>query len=152
MKIRKATIEDLKEIKKLNQELFHHDFKFDKTLDIGWPSKNEDYYKKSITGKDSITLIAEDEGEIMGYLIGAITTAADYRKIKQIAKLENMLILKEHRRKGVGKQLIKEFIDWAKVKDAHKAKVIASAQNEPAINAYKSMGFEEYSKTLEVDI
>ena len=152
MKIRKASLKDLEEIKKLNQELFYHDLNFDNTLDVKWPDKNKNYYKKRITNKDSLALVVESEKKIIGYLFGAITDAQNYRTIKKIAELENMLILQEHRGKGIGKRLIKEFIGWAKSKKRKRIKVIASAQNQQAIAVYKNSGFSECAMILEASI
>jgi len=151
IKIRKATLKDLEEIKKLNQELFNYDFKFDKTLDLEWPSKNKDYYKKRITGKDSITLIAEDEKKIVGYLIGVIVEGEGYRNIKKIAELENMFISENYRRKGIGKSLIINFINWAKGENVKKIKVVASAKNNCAIELYKKSGFSDHNLVLEAN-
>lgn len=152
MKIRKASLKDLEQIKKLNQELFYHDYNFDNTLDLKWPDKNKEYYKKRITDKNSIALVAENEKNIVGYLFGAITEAQEYRNIKKIAELENMFIVKEHRGKGIGKKLIENFIQWAKNKKIKRIKVIASAQNQQAIEVYKKNRFSEYDLVLEADI
>ena len=46
VEIRKAKISDVGDVIKLNQELFYSDSKFDKTLDLNWPSKNKKYYIK----------------------------------------------------------------------------------------------------------
>lgn len=152
MIVKKASIDNLQSVKQLNQELFEHDYKFDNTLDGSWPSRNEKYYKDRISKSDSITLVAVEAGDIVGYLIGCIVTPEDYRKTKNMAELENMFVKKEHRGKKIGSQMIKEFFKWAKSKGIKRLRVIASAQNKEAIEVYKKNSFFEYSSVLEANI
>lgn len=152
MIIKMASIKDLGEIKELNQELFNHDFKFDKTLNVKWPSKNKKYYLASIKSKNSIVLVVKIEDKTAGYLIGSITSPESYRKIKKIAELDNMLVRKEYRGQGIGTSLIKEFLKWAKSKKMERVRVIASAENKLAINTYSKNGFRAYNQVMEMKI
>ncbi len=150
MKVRKATLKDLQKVKALNQELFYYDHnKFDSTMDTTWPSKNPDYYTKRIRGKNALVLVAEEEGKIIAYLIASLIKGESWKKIKEMAELENMMVIKEFRGHGIGTALIKEFITWAKSKGAKRAKVVASAQNNEAVAAYRKNAFEDYTLTLE---
>ena len=68
--IRKATLDDVDNIIKLNKILFDLEYEnFDNTLDINRPMSNEgiDYYKESII--NDITLVAVNNKTIIGYLI-----------------------------------------------------------------------------------
>lgn len=150
--IRKAKLSDLEDVRKLNQKLFYHDFEFDKTLNLSWPKKNKKYFKERILSKNSITLIAENNNLIVGYLIGTIVNSQDYRKAIKIAELENTLILPDYRGKKIGTRLIKEFFKWAKSKKIKRAKLIASAKNKRAISVYKKNSFFEYDLVMEANL
>lgn len=152
IKIDKAKIKDLEAVKKLNQELFNYDFKFDKTLDLNWPKKNKKYYAQRIKSKNSITLIAKDGKTVIAYLVGSLMKVEGWRKLNKLAELENMLVLEKYRGQGIGSSLIKEFLKWAKTKKADRVKVIASSENLEAINAYKNNKFIEYNVVLEREI
>jgi hypothetical protein len=69
--VRKATIDDINDIIKLNKILFdlEYDNNFDDTLDTSRPLSDDgrDYYKLSIT--NNITLVAITDNTIVGYLI-----------------------------------------------------------------------------------
>ena len=149
VEIRKANINDLKEIQMLNHKLFEKEKKeFDSTLDCSWPLGEEgtQYFKDRIE-KNGLALIAEDEGKIIGYLVGAKTEIESYREKNSIAELENMVVLEEYRSKGIGTKLTNEFLNWAKNFDIIKVK--ASAQNKKGINFYRKLGFLDYDITLE---
>ena len=152
MNIQKATLADVDDIIALNQELFHHDFKFDNTLDITWPSHNRKYYTGRIKNNNSLVLIVKIGKETIAYLITNIANAEEYRTVKKIIELENMLVKSEYRGKKIGSKLIQEACAWGKSKGIKKAKIIASSLNKAAIHVYKKNKFKEYNICLEADI
>ena len=116
MKIRKATIKDFKNIQKLNADLFVHDYKFDKTLDLEYPfkKKGSSYYKKALTSRNYMTFIAEEDKIPIGYAIGVYHGEKGYRKNISLAEIDNIFIEKGSRRKGLGKKLIAEIKKFLK--------------------------------------
>lgn len=152
--IRKADINDLKEVQNLNLSLFKSHIEYDKQLDLNWPFSNEgtEYFSERISSEDGCVLVAEIQDEIVGYLCGGIREPETYRKIDKAAELENMFINPNHRSKKVGSKLISEFLNWCKSQKVQKVKVEASAQNHLAINFYKKNNFNDYSLSLELDL
>lgn len=152
--IRKATGKDLDDVLRLNLDLFKKEYKeYDKKLDLKWTydRKGKTYFKKRIAGKDGFVIIAESKGKIIGYLCGSARNCPyDYRIIPKYAELENMIVDKEFRGKGIGEKLTKKFLEWCKLKKADCISVNASIQNEKGINFYRKMGFKDYSLTLEI--
>ena len=141
--IRKANIEDLQQIQNLNKLLFELEFEnYDSTLDTAWPVSEEgtEYFRDAI--ENGITLVAIIDGEIAGYLIGSLNTQNTYNKYKQ-AELDNMCILEEYRKLGIGSRLFEEFKAICQENDIKELKVVASYKNINAINFYKKNGFEE---------
>ena len=153
VKIQKATIENLKNILELNQKLFDYESEnFDKTLDCDWPSRNKEYFKKALESKDRLALVVLIKNKMVGYLIGSLGEAKDYRKIKKIAEIDNMLVLPKYRNQGIGDSLIERFFNWVKERGINRVKVVAPAQNKKAINFYRKTGFLDYNITLETNI
>jgi len=153
--IRNATIEDLEKVQELNLELFKKEHKeFDPLLNLEWTFGEEGtkYYQDRISKDDGCVLVATSNNEIVGYLCGGIIKAEKYRNLPTVAELENTLILKEFRSKGIGKQLYEKFIAWCKTKNVGKIRVEASAQNELAIKFYRNNGFKDYTLILESDL
>jgi len=153
MKLRKAVIGDLKEIQKLNLMLFEKEKgEYDNFLDLNWTfgEKGTGSFKKHLTNDDFCVFIVENSGEIIGYLAGGISKAESYRIIPwKIAELNNMFVLKEYRRRGVGKMLNDAFVYWCKDKGFKMLKVQASANNKQAINFYRKNGYKDYTLVLE---
>ena len=150
--IRRANSDDLYEIQKLNNQLFDLEYNnFDSTLIQDWPLTQEGkkYFEKAI--KDSISLIACVNDEIVGYLIGTLNSQYSYNNNIQ-AELDNMCVMKEYRNQGIGQKLFEEFKKICKDNKVNEIKVIASYCNLNAINFYKKNGFKEAELTLKQNI
>lgn len=150
--IRKANLEDLNAIQKLNNNLFELEFNnFDDTLKVGWPFEKEgkEYFENMLNNE--IVFVAEVEEKIVGYLAGSICEEVSYIT-ETFAELDNMCIDDEYRRFGIGTLLMDEFKKYCKEKNMQNIKVTASAKNHRAIQFYMKNGFEDYNITLKYKI
>lgn len=150
--IRKANIKDLKDILRLNFELFKKEYReFDKSLSLNWTYSRigKEYFKDRIVKNDGFAEVAENKGRIIGYIVGGLSKGLSFRRKAQYAELENMLIEKKFRGRSLGTKLTKNFLNWCKRNKVNYVSVRASAQNKTAINFYKSLGLKEYDLILE---
>jgi diamine N-acetyltransferase len=152
--IRKAKIEELEIIQKLNYQLFLLEKKFDSLLNMNWPfgKAGKDFFKKRINDKTGACFVAELNGEIVGYLAGSLAKTYSYRTIKKVTELENTLIKEEFRGQGIGEKLFEKFADWSKSMGVQRIKVSASTSNMRAIKFYEKVGFIPYTSELEYEI
>ena len=65
--------------------------------------------------------------------------------IEDECEIKTIAVLKEHRRKKLAQKLCEEVTEIAKGFNVKKIFLEVSEKNEPAINLYKKLGFEEYS-------
>lgn len=153
VEIRKAIMEDLEDIRKLNQELFAYENEnFDDTINIKW-SLGEGHKKDYVNAiKNNFCFVALVDGKIVGYIVGYIQKPETYRNIGKLAELDNMSILREYRSKGIGSKLVKEFKKWAKSNGVDRLRVTASVRNLKAIKFYRREGFGDYDLSLEQKI
>lgn len=150
--IKKATIDDLETIQDLNNKLFELEYNnFDPSLKIGWPYEiaGEEYFKDLI--ENQIIYLALAEKEIVGYLAGSIHVESSYNTTS-IAELDNMFILEEYRKYGLGTKLFNEFKSYCIENKIQELKVTASAKNINAIKFYQKNGFEEFETTLKMSL
>lgn len=157
--IRRATLEDLEVVQKLNLKLFEKEHReYDKTLNLDWTFSKEgtQYYKEHITEDDCFTAVAVADNMIVGYLCGAICSGLplgeDYRNLPIMAEVEDTFVLEEYRSKGIGSKLYGSFIDWCKAKKVRKLKVQSTTKNDKVINLYRKLGFKDHTLVLEQDI
>jgi ribosomal-protein-alanine acetyltransferase len=88
--------------------------------------------------KDAYYLAAEAEGELIAY--AGIFYVAD------VADVHTITVVKKYRRKGVGRELLKRLIDWARVKKADAIMLEMRLGNDSARPLYEQYGFVEVSK------
>jgi ribosomal protein S18 acetylase RimI-like enzyme len=155
IQIKKATIDDLQDIQKLNIILFKKEYeKYDKSLDLKWTfgKQGTQFFKDKLTKSENCGFIAIRNGKIIGYIVGGICKAETYRNMPKTAELDNMFVLKEFRNKGIGKKLYHDFLKWCKSKNVEIIRVQASSLNKEAINFYRKNGFKDYTLILESKI
>lgn len=152
--IRKAKRRDLEDILRLNFDLFKKEYKeYDKSLNLKWTyGMGKKYFKDRITKNDGFVEVVENNGKIIGYMCGGTVERLFYRKKAKYVELENMLIDKKFRGKGIGKKLTKDFINWCKKNKVNFIFVTAFAKNEPTLNFYRKLGFKDYNLTLEMKL
>lgn len=146
--IRKAKIEDLKDIQTLNNKLFEYEYEgWDKDLKLRWPfdEAGTNYFLDMINNK--FVYIAIDNDKPIGYLAGNAKAEASYNTIK-IAEIDNMFVESEYRGKDIGTMLINKFKDYCVENGITTFKVNASAPNSKAIEFYKKNGFKEHDINL----
>ena len=88
--------------------------------------------------KDAYYLAAEAEGELIAY--AGIFYVAD------VADIHTITVVEKYRRKGVGRELLKRLIDWARVKKADAIMLEMRLGNDAARPLYEQNGFVEVSK------
>jgi diamine N-acetyltransferase len=155
-KVRRATIDDLASITALNAALFREEYDcgHDNELDLSYPQsdKGQEYYKRALTGSHYATFIAQSaSGEIVGYIIGKAENLWGYRKVKTGA-LENMYVVHNVRRSGVGKALVRELFSWLKTRGFNRCFVSAYVKNTVAADFYMSQGFAPWEVGFEAEL
>ena len=150
--IRKAELEDLKEIQKLNYKLFELEYNnFDPALNMEWTfSKTGEDYFKDLIEKGTVWLVVDND-KVIGYLAGSIDGKPAYAT-KSLAELDNFYIEEEYRRQGIGKRLVEELKKYCKTKGIEEIIVTASAKNMNAREFYQNNGFDEFEITYKMKL
>lgn len=145
---RKATINDLKDICILNNNLFKLEKEnYDETLIDNWPltKPGKDYFKEMIL--HNYVQVAVANKKIIGYLAGTINEKGSYENI-QYGEINNMYIDSWYQGQKIGTKLIDDFKNHLKSNNISNIKVIASYKNLNAIKFYKRNGLEEFNIEL----
>lgn len=153
IKIRRATLEDVKTIQNLSQELFEHDARWDSFFNMSWShgQDGEKFFRKVLTAKNRVCFIAEIDGVVVGYLNASVLPIHSWRPIKR-TEITNLFVKENFRGMNIGTKLVESFIKWSKEKGIKRAVVVANANNAKAISFYKKNKFLPELVTLEVDL
>jgi diamine N-acetyltransferase len=149
MVIRKAKENEVEKLQTLNDEVFIDNAKYDSDLDMDWAKseKGKKYFTELVNDPEGCCLLVEEDGKLVGY-IAARQKKIDYRKSSYI-EIENMGVIPEYRSKGIGSELIRKCLVWAKEHGFQKVYVSAYFHNSKAVEFYKRNGFSEIDMCFE---
>lgn len=90
-----------------------------------------------LSSEQTICIVREEDGNAAGFVLGT--------EVCGEAELYRIAVLNEHRRKGIGEQLMNEFLSECRKRNAEKVFLEVRSRNLPAITLYKKSDFEEIS-------
>lgn len=150
--IRKAKLDDVKDMQNFMFHLMTDELKnYMPTNKVTWAQskKCQQYFINRVRKVNEFAIIAEYNGEKIGYLSGYVHKTLFYRTEPKFGVLGDMFVLEEHRNKKIGTKLINEFKKWTKSKGAKVMRVESYAANKKALKFYRRHGFEDSSTILE---
>lgn len=154
LKIREATLRDLKKIQALDCILSETEHKFEKSVRPNWAFTKpaEQYFRNRIRREKGTIFLATINNAIAGYITGDIISKGSYRQDVKLGEIESLFVLDQYRDHKVGRALVNKFIAWCKEKKANKVRVTSYAKNRKAIKFYLRNNFRKYTIVLEKDL
>jgi len=104
----------------------------------------EEYLRKFLIDKDSRVLVAIDKGKLVGYAVAQIRKSSPAWKRKEYGYIEEMAVRAEHRRKGVGTQILEKILDWFRSENIDMIELTVAAKNLVGYSFWKKHGFKDY--------
>jgi tRNA threonylcarbamoyl adenosine modification protein YeaZ/ribosomal-protein-alanine acetyltransferase len=95
-------------------------------------------FKEEFAGKDRMYVVGEFAGELIAYA-GVVNLAGT-------ADVLTITVADGHRRKGIGRELLRRLIDWSRTQKCEAIMLEVRVGNEEAIPLYGSFGFIEISR------
>lgn len=151
--IRKAHNEDQKAIQDLTLQLTDSDRVYDSALSREWShnSDGENFVKEHIAGDKKICLVAEDKGQLVGYLLGEVLEV-DPEKPIRMSELRQIFVADSVRSHGLGARFFEEFKKWSKEQGVEKICVNVYFANEKGKAFYQRQGFTPKSLIMEMEV
>jgi ribosomal protein S18 acetylase RimI-like enzyme len=156
IEIRTATMDDYEAICSLFSELDAYHVGVDpETFQAsdGLPRPLE-RVKAFLDEEDKAFYVAAYEGVIVGFLNCELADSPDLPMFRprRFVKVQSVFVTREQRRQGIARRLIEEAKRWARSKEADKLELSVYAANQPAVEAYRRLGFRDLKQTMEVDL
>jgi len=99
-----------------------------------------------LTDSNVVVLLAEVGGEIIGYIRGEVMSRIDHMP-RTVGQVSLMYVLKQFRRKSVGRRLMKELCKFFNSSKAENLTVRYVLGNKEAESFWRKLGFESIIMT-----
>jgi len=154
LKIRKATLNDIEAIVKLNEQLANYHRKIDKYYKPGSEKRKsfKKYILKIIKKRNAKILVAEIDNQIVGCFIGTIEKAKPSVVPKKIGRISGAFVKEKYRKCGIGKRMFNELIRWFMKNKIKHIEISVHSKNKIAIKVWQKFGFKEFTKKMRLDL
>lgn len=115
-----------------------------------------DYFFAYATGllqrKDTLTLVAEVEGQLVGYLIANKQRRPPIYRHTKVAYLSDAYVTDAHRGHGILRTFMDELQKWCKAEGITAIDVQLFENNKEAQTIYRNLGFHDYRVVLRQEV
>lgn len=136
--VHRAIDKDFGEIQILFRKMFDI-FSENQNVEYPYTENGINYLKDTI--EKGFAFVAKEDDKVIGFLTSSIQEAIDFKTYENYGFIENMYVLDEYRKKGVGRALISEFINMCKNLNIEFIHTDSDA-NQSQINFYAGAGFK----------
>ena len=129
MMIRNAKIEDSESITELSNQLGYA------TVNTDMQSRLE----KILEHGENCVYVASENGQVVGWIHGfySMRVESDF-----FVEIGGLVVSENFRKKGIGKKLVDELIEWARLKNCEKIRVRCNVIRTESHRFYEKIGFE----------
>jgi len=150
MIIRKAKKEDISKLKKI--DTFGDQLNQYSALDKLDPNfkenkKEKSYYETFMLGKKKWCYIAEENNDILGFILFNLKKRESYYKIKTVGYIDLLFVDKKARGKGISKLLMEKVYEILKKENIEYLELSVHTDN-PAYEVWKKHGFKDYKVNM----
>jgi ribosomal protein S18 acetylase RimI-like enzyme len=110
-------------------------------LDQAWEMWKK-YYERHVRSRLRKAIVAEQDGDIVGFLLGEIQKRPPIFTTSRQAYVDSIGVLESKRNQGIGTRMLRAFEKWAKEKGMPYIMLNVVVENVPAIACYEKNGFK----------
>ncbi len=96
--------------------------------------------------RQAIVVARDDSGMVVG--MASVHLVISTAEGAFSAWIEDVVVHPEHRRRGIGKQLVEHLLAWAKARDATRAQLVADQENASARLFYTALDWQPTQLTV----
>jgi ribosomal protein S18 acetylase RimI-like enzyme len=106
------------------------------------------FIEENIRNDAACVLVATVDDKVVGYCQGMLDRHPPALAESDFGQILDFGVTAEHRRSGIGQEMLKELCDWFRREGICRIEVRHSTCNEIAARFWPKMGFQPYLQTL----
>lgn len=154
IEIREARKEDLDQVVDLWEDLVahHSDLSIHFLPASDGRDKWSKYVSKKFSEKSTKLVVAEQDDEIVGFMLGMLSPNAPIFKEKTLGNISDAYVRPELRKKGITREMLKVCLKWFYQNKVRTANLSVAAANFEARAAWGQMGFKPHMIMKRMDL
>ncbi len=154
VKIRRAKSKDIDQIAALWKEMMDYHISLDEHFQLVSDGEKaySEYLVSILDNYDYSVLVAEEEGEVVGYTIGMILANPAVFSLARYGFIAEMAVTQSRQKSGIGLQMWNHIRKWFYRRGIEVIQLNVSPRNERGYNFWKKVGFSEFLHILWHDI
>ena len=97
-------------------------------------------------------LVAEIEGNVVGYCLGHIVEKPPIYRERLIGEVGNIAVKEGYKRRGIGERLFTAIREWCRERGVSHIEIEAATANPQSVSFWNKMGGREFIKRMEIRI
>ena len=142
--IRKGKPAEITEIGNLWTEFMQYNARFNDSFEIH--DKAYQTFLKDMKGRcknpDCHLSVADLDGKLIGYCYSYISEKPKFFKLKRFGFIGDLFVKEEHRRQGVGRQLVDDAMNFFENRNVYQIELLVAIGNEDTIKFWEEYGFK----------
>ena len=106
------------------------------------------WFVEQISREDSLPLVAEVEGKVVGYALGILRQHPPVFTRRAYGEINDIAVSSDYRRNGVGFALLRKLQDWFKSRNISRLEAKVAVSNKVSSGFWRKMAFRPYLETL----
>jgi len=142
--VRHAVAADRGRVKPLWEALYRHQAEHGMRLSL--PADAYAAWEESMLptlGRFAVLVVAEREGELVGFAAGRLRTLPPYLGSAVIGAVSEVFVDEAHRAAGIGRDLVALAVEWFRAQQITRVELQVVSGNPDAIRFYRQLGWHE---------
>ena len=102
------------------------------------------HYQKIIESNKDLCLVAEENGQLVGYAFGKIEESAEYYKEEKFGMLNEIFVSEACRKKGIANLMLEKMYSWLRIRGVNHIELEVASPNTLAQSIWQKKGFTTY--------
>ena len=103
------------------------------------------FIREGLKSRRCVLLVVKSEGRVVGFASGTIHWDFPLEVSQLVGKLDDLYVLPEFRRRGVGKKLVVECLNKMKAAGVKAIRLQVLKDKKAAVKLYEKLGFKIYN-------